>query len=166
MTLTSAEDFVGALGNPTHKIRLCWTVNLSPNTSIKFKEKKRKWGELRPSEQYVYFRDTYLPGVVRRCVDAYKFTFELTSKGELHMHGLCLIYANPQSAQYWLTDVRKGAAQLLKQLTRSNCRFGNHICLNDRLVEWALYLDKDKGKLPFRPLYFVIPRDMSTSPCD
>lgn len=153
-------------GTPRQPVRLCWTVNLSPNYIVKWLDSDpERWGDMRPAEQVKWLRNVYLHLVVQPLCDAYKFTFELTKSGEIHAHGLVIIFDNTKLSEYYLTNCRKSlTARRIRVLNRrgkllkeSDLRTMNHICINhpEKHHTWEEYLDKDRDKIPHRPSYYI-----------
>lgn len=154
------EDFWRTyLGISTPKIPICYTINISPNTVVKYKQDNlkciEKWGALRPLQQRTflcqYIRDHVYPKV-----DACQFTFELTKAGEVHAHGLCFIEDKMERSDYWISDLRKQVIQdnYIKKLNKNNPKriiTSNYIHKCDSIESWNGYMFKDIDKTPLLP---------------
>lgn len=166
---TESEEWAAYLlgkSTPTQPIRYCWTVNLSPDYSVRHSrgEPWIRWSSLTPRQQHLWFHTVFLPDVVRPNCDAYKFTYELCKSGELHCHGSLLVFDKPALEDYYLACMRKSVKPVVyparsktaKPLTDKAIRTMNCITKNEayRHDEWATYLDKDKDKVPFEPSYY------------
>lgn len=149
---TGKTDFWHAfLGISMPKIPICYTINFSPTSPV---TSKRKWRELRPSEQYE-FLCKYIRNVVYPMVDACYFTFELCKSGELHAHGLCYIQDKAERTEYWVSDLRKRVAQdpRARRLARNNYNAvirSNYIHKCDNVEEWRKYQEKEADKTPLK----------------
>lgn len=143
---------------PQNVVKMCWTTSLPDNRKVK--PKLPSWQFMKPDQQYRYYIDTYIPQVIKPCVDGYFIAFELNKKGQLHIHGSVWI-SNPKdySPEFWLTNLRKEVLHLpiVGRLSQNNARRAvnlNHICLDDRGT-WDEYIIKDLGKTPYDPVYWT-----------
>lgn len=144
---------------PQNVVRMCWTTSLCD--TVKISPKTCQWKFMLPDDQYRYYKEKYIPEVIKPCVDGYYFTFELNKKGQLHIHGSVWVN-NPKgySPEFWLTQTRKEVLHVphVQRLSRNSARRAinlNHICLDDRGT-WDEYIIKDLGKTPYDPIYWSV----------
>lgn len=138
-----------------------WTISIPTSFMVAVlvnnKRLKLRWEFLTPRQQYSYYRDIYLPLVVRfHCVKAVGVP-ELTSAGNMHVHLLCQCDTMVNDYDMWA--LRKGLLQNTRvlQIARGNARRGkflNTVHFLSNKSEWMGYLQKDLEKHDY-PLFII-----------
>jgi len=150
---TTGEDYIRkvstSLGIGTNGV-FGWTINIPTHFMVKCmvnnKRIKLRWEFLTPSQQFVYYRDIYLPFVCKGYCNKFIAVPELTTKGNMHLHLLC--QSDIMVNDYDLWSVRKSVLQnnRVLEISRGNPKHGRHLNYIHFLVDvpqWRNYLGKD-----------------------
>lgn len=159
---TKSKNRQKALGtfvdsHPQEGLFMAWTVSIPDGYTPKGKRGSlpvAPWCHLPPSKQVEFFKDVYIPTVIKHITNSYYFVFEQNKAGNIHMHGLCYVPSLYPSLDLREIQQTLKFVRLVQQIVGRRQRYINlnHIVECNRLGEWIDYLNKDNYHMKYEPI--------------